>query len=135
MMHIGSGNRGEWEFEYTARLLAVGANNQKKFRLSRVDAWTEAKDKVIQEIKDTGLEINESVAAAMTSYSNNTNAIAPTISINANFQRKLAECHQKIQTHTQAAAEYDGWVQVLNANPDSRLKLTQADWLYFFGKV
>jgi len=135
MIHTGSGKRDEWEFEYTASKLAEGAQAQREFRLSRVTAWTEAKEKVIQDIKDTGLEISESVAAQMQTYSNSTSAAAPQISINANFQRKLAECHQKIQAHTQAAAEYDGWVQVLSANPESRLKLTQSDWLYFFGKV
>ena len=51
------------------------------------------------------------------------------------LQRKLTECHQKIESHRKATREYEGWVQVLRANPEQRLKLTQADWLYFFGKA
>ena len=29
----------------------------------------------------------------------------------------------------------DEAIEVLEANPDNRLKLTQGDWLYFFGKA
>ncbi len=135
MMNYGAGKRDEWEFEYTASKLAEGASAQKAFRLSRVEAWTEAKEKVMAEVKESGIEVVESVAAAMTSYSNSTQSIGPQIGINPQFQKKLAECHAKIQAHTQAAAEYDGWVQVLTANSESRHKLTQADRLYFFGKL
>jgi histidinol-phosphate/aromatic aminotransferase/cobyric acid decarboxylase-like protein len=136
MMHIGSGKRDEWEFEYTASKLAEGAQAQKEYRLSRVKVWTEAKAKLMAEVKESGLEVTESVAAAMGStYANVRGAGGPTINVRADLQTKLQECHAKIQAHDQAAAEYDGWVQVLAANPESRLKLTQADWLYFFGKV
>jgi hypothetical protein len=129
------GKRTEWEFEYTASKLADGAAAQKAHRLSRVEAWTKAKAEVMAEIRESGIEVNESIAAGMQSYSNSTQMAAPQVGINPAFQRKLAECHAKIQKHTTDAAEYDGWVQVLTANPEARLKLTQADWLYFFGKV
>lgn len=137
MMHIGSGKRDEWEFEYTASKLAEGAAKQKDFRLGRVTVWTEAKAKLMAEVKESGLEVTESVAALMGStYANNIRGKGgPTINVRADLQTKLQECHSKIQSHQQAADEYDGWVQVLTANPEARLKLTQADWLYFFGKV
>jgi hypothetical protein len=134
-MNYGTGKRDEWEFQYTARDLAKGAQAQKDHRISRVEAWTEAKAKVMAEVKDTGIEVTESVAADMKSYSNSTQSVGPRVMVRADLQAKLTECHSKIQTHTQAAAEYDGWIQVLTANPDNRLSLTQADWLYFFGKV
>lgn len=133
MMHIGSGKRDEWEFEYTAAKLAEGAKAQREFRLGRVAWWTEAKAKVMAEVKETGLEVNESMAASLSNYAN-TSMAAPQISVRADLQKKLGECHSKIQSHQQAAGEYEGWVQVLGANSESRLKLTQADWLYFFGK-
>lgn len=133
-MHIGSGNRGEWEFEYTASKLAEGATAQKAFRLSRVAVWSEAKDKVMAEVKDGGIQVTESVAAGMLSYTS-AQSFGPQIGIDPAFQKKLAECHSKIQEHQQAANEYDGWIQVLSANSESRHKLTQHDWLYFFGKV
>ena len=134
MMHIGSGKRDEWEFEYTASKLAEGAAAQKAFRLCRMAWWTEAKEKVMAEVKDTGLEVTESIAAGISNYAS-TQMAGPQITVRADLQKKLAECHSKIQSHKQAADEYDGWVQVLGANPENRMKLTQADWLYFFGKV
>lgn len=136
MMHVGSGIRDEWKFEYTAMKLATGAMAQKDFRISRVEWWTEQKSKLMAEIKESGLEVNESLGAlANLSYANTTSANGPTISIRPDLQKKLSECHSKIQAHTQMVAEYDGWVQVLTANPENRLELTQSDWLFFFGKV
>lgn len=135
MMHIGSGKRDEWEFEYTAAKLAEGAKSQREFRLGRVAWWTEAKAKVMAEVKDAGIEVTESVAASISNYATTTQMDGPQIRVRTDLQKKLVECHNKIQGHQQAASEYDGWVQVLSANPESRLKLTQADWLYFFGKA
>ena len=134
-MHIGMGKRDEWEFEYSAVQLATGARSQKEFRLSRVEVWAKAKEDLLVEVKEKGITITDSVAAGMGSYANTTSVAGPSIGIDPSFQKKLGECHSKIQNHTQAAAEYDGWVQVLDAAGDSRYKLTQADWLYFFGKV
>lgn len=135
-LNLNDGKRGEWEFEYTASKLAEGAVEQKIFRLNRVNVWTEAKNKLMEEIRESGLEVTESMAAAMSSQYQfgNGGAGAPTIHVKQDLQKKLQECFTKIQDHSQAAAEYGGWYQVLSANPESRLKLTQADWLYFFGK-
>lgn len=132
MMHIGSGKRDEWEFEYTASKLAEGAAKQKDFRLGRVAWWKEAQAKVMAEVKESGLEVSESVAASISNY---TQMAGPQVMVRGDLQKKLSECHTKIQSHQQAADEYDGWVQVLSANQEARLKLTQADWLYFFGKA
>ena|ERR1035437_3004010 len=134
MLHMGSGKRDEWEFEYSAKALAEGARSQKDFRSSRVDAWTKAKEDLMVQVKETGITITESVASGMSNYTNS-NSNGPSIGIDPAFQNKLSECHSKIKEHTQAVAEYEGWVQVLDAAGDSRYKLNQADWLYFFGKV
>lgn len=133
-MNFGNGKRAEWEFEYTASKLAEGARSQKEFRESRVKWWTETYNKVMAEIKEAGILVTESSAVGVASYAN-TKAITPSASIDQRLRAKLTEAHQKIQQHQQAAAEYDGWIQVLEANPEARLKLTQGDWLYFFGKA
>lgn len=125
-------NRQEWEFEYTAARLAEGALAQKEHRLSRVQFWEGAKEKVLTEIRETGIEVTESMGD---SKSYNSVGMGPQVMVRTDLQRKLTECHQKIIAHRTAAAEYDGWIQVLQANAESRLKLTQNDWLYFFGKV
>lgn len=130
--------RDEWEFEYTATKLAEGAEAQKNFRLARVAWWTDKKATIMAEVKESGLEVTESLAAqygSTMSVSNARGGGAPQINVRHDLQMKLVECHTKVETHTRAAAEYDGWIQVLRANPEQRLKLTQEDWLYFFGKV
>ena len=131
---VDFGKRTEWEFDYTASKLADGAEAQKAHRLGRVAWWTEAKGKAMAEVKESGLEVSESVAAGIGSYTS-TQMAGPQVMVRHDLQKKLTECHSKIQNHTAAAAEYDGWLQVLRANPEARLKLTHADWLYFFGKV
>lgn len=131
MLNIGSGNRTEWEFEYQAAKLAEGAKSQKAFRESRVAFWTEAQEKVMAEVRDSGIEISES-AGAGGGYTNSLSA--PKMVIRTDLQQKMTECHTKIQAHQNAVAEYDAWVQVLEANPLAMLKLTCEDWLYFFGK-
>lgn len=133
-MRIENGKRAEWEFEYTALKLVSGAKAQLEFRIGRRKWWEEAKEKLISEIKESGLEISESVAAG-TSYSNTANLVRPQVLIRADLQTKLSECSTKISAHQQAINEYSGWIQVLEANPEQRLKLTQSDWLYFFGRL
>jgi histidinol-phosphate/aromatic aminotransferase/cobyric acid decarboxylase-like protein len=123
-------NRQDWEFEYRGAKVAEGAVRQRQFRLAKVLWWKEAKAKVMAEIKESGISVSESVADQISNYS--TQAVGPQVMVRSDLQRKLTECHTKIQQHQQAADEYAGWVQVLRANPDQQLHLTQADWLYFF---
>jgi hypothetical protein len=134
-MNMTDGNRGEWEFDYTASKLAEGAKAQMAFRSGRAKWWSEKKADVMAEVKDSGVEVTESVAASISNYASTTAGFGPQVTIRQDLVKKLAECHAKIEGHQRAAAEYDGWVQVLEANPEARLKLTQSDWLYFFGKV
>jgi hypothetical protein len=49
------------------------------------------------------------------------------------MQGDLNECSFKVTEHSLKAREYDGWIQVFSANPDSRLKLHHDDFLFFFG--
>lgn len=130
--------RDEWEFEYTASKLAEGAEAQKAHRLSRAAWWTDQKASLMAEVKESGLEVTESIAAQYGStmpVGNLRGGGAPQINVRHDLQMKLVECHTKIESHTGAAAEYDGWIQVLRANPETRQKLNHEDWLYFFGKV
>lgn len=135
MMDIGvGGNRKSWEFEYTAKALADGARTQMAFRLARVERWTEAKAKVMADVKEGGIEVSESAGADF-GNAYKTQLAGPQVLVRADLQAKLTECHQKIGEHQQKAGEYDGWIQLLDANPEARVKLTQSDWLYFFGRV
>lgn len=129
----GTMNRDNWEFEYTARNLATAAKAQREHREGRVKVWEEKKAEIMQKVKDTGLTVHEGVAASMANYTNSIQQGA-TVMVDATLQRDLNECVTKIRQHRDAATEYHAWEQVLEANPDSRLKLKHNDWMFFFGK-
>lgn len=130
----GNMNRDDWEFEYTASNLATAAKGQRDFRLGRVKVWEEKKAEVMAKVKETGLTVHEGVAAQMANYTTSAHQQGATVMVDATLQRDLNECVTKIRTHRAAATEYDAWVQVLEANPEARLKLKHDDWQFFFGK-
>ena len=129
----GEMNRDDWEFDYTASVLATAAETQRDYRWTRVTEWESQKEIVMARIKESGLTIHETVAAGMQNYTTS-NVGGPQIMIDATMQRDLNECASKIAIHRNSATEYDSWAQVLNANPAARLKLKHNDWMYFFGK-
>lgn len=128
-------NRSEWEFQYAARNLAKAATEQRDHRLSRLKVWEGKKAEVMAKVKESGLTIDESMAESLMNYQ--TTALGgrgAQIMVDSTLQRDLSECVQKINEHREAAKEYDAWVQVLEANPESRLPLKHDDWMFFFGK-
>lgn len=124
-------NRSHWEFEYTARVLADAAATKKVFRQSRVEWWEQQQKEVMATVRESGIDVSEAIGAA---YSNTTAMHGPQITVRIDLQKKLSECHTKIREHQNAVREYDGWHQVLTANPEARLKLKHGDWLFFFGQ-
>ena len=50
------------------------------------------------------------------------------------YQTKLNECHMKIRDHGAKVKEYDGWIQMLEANTKQNVSLDIDDYLFFFGK-
>ena len=123
--------REAWEFEYNAGVLAEAAYKKELYEESRVAWWEEKKAELMTEIKETGLEIVESVAAG---YSTANSSNGPQVMVRTDLQKKLNECHGKIKQHTELAREYDAWQQVLIANKNSNFMLKHGDWLFFFGR-
>lgn len=126
-------NRDDWEFDYTASSLAKAAEGQRDYRQTRVVAWEKKKAEVMKRIREGGITVHESVAAGMANYTTSHQEGAQ-VMVDSTLQRDLNECVAKIRTHREAVQEYDAWAQVLNANPESRLKLKHDDWQFFFGK-
>lgn len=123
-------NRSNWEFSYSAKQLMEAAVAQREHRNARVVWWQNKQEEIMAEIRSSGIEISESVAAG---YSNTQGLRGPQVVVKPELQLKLNECTTKIQGHQRAATEYDGWVQVL-ANVTATLQLKHGDWLYFFGR-
>lgn len=122
--------REKWEFEYTAGKLADAAKLKQESHTKRLEWWEAKKKETIDKVKTSGIEVRDSVAA---SYSNSKGAFGPKIEIDDGMQRDLCECQTKILEHTGLIKSYNGWVQVLEGNKESRLKLSHEDWLFFFG--
>lgn len=124
----------EWEFEYTASALAIAAEAQRDFRSARVTAWEAKKAEIMEKVKTSGLTVHEGPAAGMSNYTSNAAGGGAHVMVDTTLQADLSECVNKIKSHRAAVQQYEGWAQVLKANPESRLKLHQDDWLFFFGK-
>lgn len=123
--------RTEWTFQFTASKLAEAAQTKKEAHTKKLDWWNAKKAEVMEKVAESGIEVKDSVAA---SYSNTKGGFGPQIVIDAGLQRDLTECQEKIMEHDRRVSEYDGWVQVLTGNPESRLDLEHDDYIFFFGK-
>ena len=66
--------RNAWGFEFTASALATAATEKKAHHEDRVKFWETAKEAVMKEVRETGIEVNESLAA---SYSNKSAGFGP----------------------------------------------------------
>ncbi len=127
------GRRFDWDFQCVASKLAEGAKVQRTYRLSRVEWWKEARNRIVEEIKESGVEIMESLGVQADSYTSRPRQMTQ-VTVRSDLQAKLSECHSKIQAHQEAADEYDAWALVLADNPNVVLSLKYGDWAYFFGK-
>ena len=122
--------RNKWQFRYPCGELAEAAKKKRNTRIERLKWWEVQKEKVMAEVRASGIEVSESVAAA---YSNTKALMGPQVMVRHDLQTKLTECHNKIIEHSTAAREYDGWQQILS-NASGERELTSDDWLYFFGE-
>jgi hypothetical protein len=121
--------RHNWSFVYTTSKLGEAATEKVKHHKSRLAFWQGAKDKVMAEVRDRGIEVSESEAGGNYTKMGR----APQVMVRNDLQTRLTECHVKIQEHAEKVTEYEGWVQVLGSQ-DTRLSLNADDYLYFFGK-
>lgn len=122
--------RKDWTFEYTASKLCEAATNKRATHESKRLWWEAKKAEVMKKVRETGIEVRDSVAA---SYSQTKGNYGPQIEIDGGLQRDLTECQQKIMEHHDLTKSYDGWVQVLSAHPEARLVLDHDDYLFFYG--
>lgn len=127
--------RDEWIFKYKAAMLANAASVQAKFRRGRLDFWTAKKLEVMQKIKDSGLTVHEDIALGLMDKSYTAHrGVGAQVLVDATLQQDLTECVSKMQKHSAAIRDYDGWEQVLRDNSETTLELDHDDWLFFFGR-
>ncbi len=120
--------RENWEFEFSAAKLIEAAKKKKANHSERLKFWEGSKEKVMADVRESGIEVSESLA---TTHSNR--GVGPRVMVRNDLQAKLTECHDKIQEHAEKIRAYDGWAQVLEGNSETRLRLNADDYLFFFG--
>lgn len=127
-------NRNEWVFEYSASKLASAAEVKRDQHNERLEFWLKKKTEVMAEVKECGLEVHETLASTASNDYNPLLSRGPQVVVRNDLQQKLTECHGKLKEHESKWREYDGWYQVLTANPENVIQLHHDDWLYFFSK-
>lgn len=127
-------NRDEWKFPYTADKLLQASADKKSFHEGRLAWWENKRKEVEATIKSEGIEIDESVAAGIGTYTSNTIHRGAQVSIRNDLVRDLQECVGKTAEHREKIKQYDAWGQVLASQGQASFDLHQDDWLFFFGK-
>lgn len=127
--------RDQWKFRYTARQLAEAAQTKIEFHKGRLEFWESRRKEVIGQIKSDGIEVNEkSVLLQYASPKMRDFQEGGDIMIRNDLRKRLAESYEKLAYHTGRRDTFDGWQQVLGANPDDTIELDIDDWLFFFGR-
>ena len=126
--------RKDWCFDYTASRLSEAATKKQVFHQERLDWWKAKRIEVMNTIRSEGLEIDEKIVLEFRSPKSRDWDWGSQVMVRNDLQNDLSECLEKLSHHTQQVQQYDGWQQVLAANPEARVKLDIEDWLFFFGR-
>lgn len=127
--------RNEWTFDYTAARLAEAAQAKIVHHTERLSFWKGKREEVLATIRADGLAIDEKIVVGMQSTKARDWERANRVTVRDDLRHDLDEVLDKLRFHTEQLAEYDGWQQLLLANPEARLALHIDDWLFFFGRA
>ena len=126
--------RKDWCFEYTASKLSEASTEKLAFHQERLNWWKAKRTEVMNTIRSEGLEIDEKIVLEFRSPKSRDWDRGSQVMVRNDLQSDLSECLEKLSHHTEKVQQYDGWQQVLAANPQARVKLDIEDWLFFFGR-
>jgi len=132
--------RNSWVFNYTITEVKDAAIVKVAYHKNRLEYWKKQKDDKLVEIKESGIDINESLGLKMTNYGKG--SMSASVTIDEKMQEDLLEAVGAIEKHTNKVAEYQLWVDTLakaegsniSAPPRLTLELKHDDVVYFFGK-
>lgn len=124
--------RSEWKFSYAITNLFNAATAKRDHHKSRFDWWTSKRGEVMDQIKEDGLQVSESLVSQ---YSKTGYAVSEAeVKIDPKFQKQLDECVSKMKHHKSKVDSYQVYVEVLGSRPGGdSLELNVDDWTFFFG--
>ncbi len=114
--------------------MAEAATVKLNFRQGRLAFWKQSKDETMTTIRAEGLEIDEKIALGYRSPKSAEWERGAKIMVRNDLRDKLDECLTKLAHHTEMIQHYDGWLQALTANPQTRFQVDIEDWHFFFGR-
>ncbi len=126
--------REDWEFGYQAAKVAGAAKAKIAYHQGRLDFWKKTREDIIARIRSEGIEVDEKIALTFSNPKHRDWDQGGELMIRNDLRKELAECYKKLAYHTERRDGYDGWAQILDANPDDNLSLEIDDWLFFFGR-
>ena len=115
--------RAEWKFSYPAARLGEAAVAKLAYHDERLQWWSDKRKQVMQTIRAEGLEIDERQVLAHPSPKGRDWDRGAKVMVRNDLQEDLEECLVKLRFHTEKRRDYDGWMQVLQANPGTPLEL------------
>ena len=127
--------RNDWGFQYTAVALAKAADAKRSYHQERFDWWKEKKEETINKIRSEGIEVDEKIVLEHRSLKSRDWDRGAQVMVRDDLSKHLSECLEKLSFHTTLVNDYDGWFQVLSANPNTTLMLDHTDWMFFFGQA
>lgn len=121
--------RDKWEFHFAAGQVADAALKKVAHHADRLAFWEGAKARVLKEVAEKGIEVSEAEGGV----SNTVRGYGPQVMVRADLQKRLTECHLKMQEHAKRKADYEAWEAALRTRTVETLHLHADDYLYFFG--
>lgn len=131
---LGYKGRESWVFEYTAAKLAEAAEAKISYHSEHLDFWKAKREELMEKIRSEGIEVSEKIALGYNNPKARDWDNGGEVMIRNDLQKEMAETFSKLSYHTEKRDSYDGWFQVLSANPENRMPLNIEDWLFFFGR-
>lgn len=134
--------RVKWKFQFKAEEVKTAAEAKAKFHTDRHTWWVTKKDEVMNEIKTSGISIDESIVdelgksgyAGYQTLNVRAQNGGPQVRIDQNLVQRLNESHSKIAEHKEKVKAYTSWVEVLTAGGTQLLTLDHEDYLFFYGR-
>lgn len=124
--------REKWEFEYTGAQLGEAATKKATHHRARMKWWMDKRKSIMGTIRSEGLEINEKLVMEYRRPKGIDWEEGAQVMVRNDLQQSLTECQKKLAWHAHRLNAYEGWRQILNANPYAKKCLDMEDWLFFF---
>jgi hypothetical protein len=120
-----------WTFSINSSELKLRLSERIKHHEDRLSHWKNLRDKKIEELKSTGITLEELNSEMIYSVSNSSRPM-PHVKVDQKLTSEINECMAKIQEHEKKVKDFSSWQKTFDfQKEDSVFQLTHSDMLYF----